>query len=260
MPPKLHLKLAARERAIPDWRTNPPPDLPLLQQEPPSVVGLINSTIDAEQKDVPFFRPSMLSGCRRQNVFHYLNAPVNKQKTGNQLQKILDSGTHIHEQLQAYLSRHPGCFYAPEAKVWLPELEIRGSCDGVIIRRADMYRWGVEFKTISKAGFEALKNAPKPDHVVQASIYARITGVWWISVVYYCKDNSTMREFPIHYDPEIWEEKVVNRVKSLKAFVDAGALPTFDAMECKNSIDFCTFVRHCHAIEKRPIPASWGMR
>lgn len=255
----IHLKMAQQEKekaSLPSWETEPPPDLDLLQQRPPSVMNLIETVIHQMEDETPYFRPSGLSGCTRANVFFYNRAPESAVHAGSQLQRILDSGTALHEMLQGYLAAHPGCFFAPEAKVFLPELRIKGSCDGIITRRADNYRWGVEFKTIGDKGFDALKG-PKPDHVTQASIYARLAGVWWITIVYFNKSNGSMKEYPVHYDPNLWQTKVVDRALALHALVDSGTIPPFDSVQCRDGITLCKFVRHCFRLQGKKPPAGW---
>jgi hypothetical protein len=250
----VRLPLAAKLRgAVVRPEAEVPADLDLLKQRPPSVMSLIDDTLAAREEDLHYFRPSMLSGCRRANVFHYQHAPTNPQRVGATMQKHLDVGTALHGVVQQYLEEHPGCFFAPEAKVYLPQLRIRGSCDGIIFRRKDMYRWGLEIKTTTHDKFQKL-TGPLEDHVRQASIYARISGVWWITILYWDKDKQHMREYPVPYNPTYWKEEVVDRVQELIGYVDANELPAYDREECAESLSFCSFSDHCHRLLGRPVP------
>ena len=250
------------KKALAPWEGSPPADMEHLQQPPPSVTRIIHEVLDQNRENRQFFRPSGFGGCPRSQVFQYLQVPpTNPPQLENNLQMILGTGTHLHEMLQGYLALHPGIFYAPEVPIWIPELDIKGSCDGILTNRTpneagSLYRWGVEFKTIGSKGFETLTK-PKPEHVIQASIYARLAGVYWISIVYFCKDNAAMKEYPVHYDPETWEG-IVAKVRELQGHVRRGTLPVYTPKVCQNAINFCQHVAHCHQIEGKEIPRWWA--
>jgi hypothetical protein len=220
----------------------------IAKHKPPSTIGVIDQVLDAGKVTMGYFRPSMLFGCDRQNVFHYQStggAPMRRtpQRQGNQLLRILDNGTAIHEVMQRYLGTHPDVWFAPESKV-LVNLDgaiVRGSCDGVLIRRSDGYRWGVEIKSINAKGFKELEE-PKPEHVLQASLYARMQGLWWITIVYWNKDSQALKEYPVEYDPAIWKSTKA-RVKALHTYVVEGELPEYDSKSCDPA--WCGFVDHC---------------
>lgn len=262
--PKLAPAVEAKKVMLPSYRaqkprTIPPSphpgDLALLKQEPPSVVRAINEVLGTRDEDYRFFRPSMLHGCDRANVFHHLRAPMNQPQIGAMLHKVLDNGTAIHSVIQGYLADHPGLFFAPETKVYLPELHIRGSCDGVLTERKTGYRWGLEVKTINKRDFEKL-TGPLEKHVAQASIYARLTGVWWITILYWSKDGGhSLREYHVPYDPARWEA-LTARAKELYGYVrafeesgeDPDTLPAFDQAVCDDNLKFCRSSAHCHKL------------
>lgn len=242
-----------KPRTIPP--TPPPEDMALLKQEPPSVVRAINEVLGTRDEDYRFFRPSMIHSCRRANVFHHLRAPMNQPQLGAMLHKVLDNGTAIHSVIQGFLADHPGLFFAPECKVYLPDLHIRGSCDGVLTERKTGYRWGLEVKTINKRDFDKL-TGPLEKHVAQASIYARLTGVVWITILYWCKDaGHPLREYHVQYDAARWAG-LTARAKELYGYVrafeesgeDPDTLPAFDQAECDDSIKFCRSSVHCHKV------------
>lgn len=241
-----------------DWDIH---DLGCLQTRPPSMITAIQQVLDSKRKDPPYFRPSGFGGCRRSQIFFYCKEHQEPSQPDDTLSMILETGTALHPMVQKWLASHPGIFFTPEVPVWNPELEIRGSSDGLCsFRTADKYgstyRWGFELKTIGPAGFEALTK-PKPEHVVQASIYAKLMGVWWITIVYYCKGTSKLKEFHVQFDPNVWEQ-VKARVAELKEHINAGTLPEFDAKECRNSINLCHYVRRCYEIEGKAPPMTWG--
>jgi len=212
--------------------------------EPPSVVGLIDDVLERRAEKVQFFRPSMIWGCDRQNVFHYpQTVPAHPQRQDPRMMRVLDNGTAVHEVIQGYLADHPEWFFAKESRVYkkVAGAWIRGSCDGVLIRRSDGYRVGIEIKTIAHAEFLKLTK-PKESHVRQASIYAKLQGLHWIVVVYWDKDKQNIKDFPVEYDPELWRE-TKKRVRRLKAYVDAGKIPKFKVDQCNPT--FCQYVDFC---------------
>lgn len=217
---------------------------------PPSVAHIINEVLEGKNKQVSFFRPSMVSSCVRANVFHYQKAPTSLPNTSPMLHRILDTGTALHTVLQDYLSEHPDVFFSPEVKVYDPDLCVKGSCDGILTERTTGYRWALEIKTIGDSGFKALTK-PKPEHVQQATIYMALTGVRWVSFIYLNKNNQDIREFITAFDDEVWDV-VQDRLRFFKGFVDRKETPPYNAKECRASIDLCRYVRHCFGLQGIP--------
>lgn len=227
------------------------------KQAPPSVISLIEQ-VNAES-DLPwpnFFRPSMVFGCDRQNVYHYAHAKETPAQKGPKLRRILDTGTALHTMHQNYLANHKDIFFVPEPKLSVrlggKKAHVRGSCDGLIIRRSDGYRFVIELKTISKEGFDSLR-APKKEHIKQAMIYARLIGVHWIMFVYICKSSSNMKEYAIPAIDSQWDD-FVERVTGLMKHVENKTLPMYDRNTC--NIQFCNYVGQCRkdgapVLEKR---------
>ena len=214
-----------------------------MKKRPPSIIDLIEEVNQQSTELLHFFRPSMLFGCDRANVFHYQCAPFHPQRVSPRLKRILDNGTAIHEVIQKYLSDHREWWFAPEARIYrrVAGAWIRGSCDGVLIRRSDMYRCGIEIKTINHEEFVRLAKA-KPGHVDQATTYAKLMGLTWIVVVYWDKGTQNLKEFPVRVSERRWNE-TKERVRHLKMYVDKRELPKFNPSTC--DVTFCTFVDHC---------------
>lgn len=235
-----------------------------LSKRPPSIIDHLNDVLDAERERKNFFRPSMLHGCKRQNVFHYMDAERSPQQMPNQLQLILDNGTAAHGIIQKYLQNHPDIWFVPEGKIdaEIEGARVRGSSDGVLIRRSDLYRWGLELKTIKSDLFKLLRPLDNWEdvyklkqtqvaldliervegHVDQASIYCVLMKLQWITLLYWNKDSQALKEFPVQFSAERWE-KLKKRIKFLKSFVDKQTLPKFDPAECDPV--FCGFTRVC---------------
>ena len=217
--------------------------LEYLKERPPSIVQAIEDVLESRKVEHNFFRPSMLYGCDRANVYHYQNARRQPQQQENTMLRILDVGTHIHTIVQGYLADHPDYWFAPESRVntEINGARIRGSCDGIMVRRSDGYRFALEIKSKAHNSFIKLTK-PDPQHVRQACIYAALHKVHWITILYFDKNSQHLREFPVSVDPEKWDE-VQARVKHLKKYVDDKVLPRYDANTCDPS--FCGFRGTC---------------
>lgn len=209
---------------------------------PPSVVSMIDQVIAAKAEKVPYFRPSMLAGCARMNMFFYESAPSEEPKIEPTFARILDTGTALHSVVQGYLAGHRAVFFSPEVPVYHPQLEIKGSCDGIFTRRHDGYRWGLEFKTIG-AEFAKL-SGPKEHHVFQATVYAKLAGVRWMTLLYWGKERSAIKEYQVEADDRAWAF-VVKRVTTLQAMARKKLLPVFNQEECDANVDLCRYRTHC---------------
>lgn len=219
-------------------------------EKPPSIIEIIEHI--ALEDMLPrkgYFRPSMLFGCDRQNVFHYLRAPEGAQQIGPRLRRILDNGTAVHSVIQDfYLANHLEYWFVKEPRVMrvVSGVRIRGSCDGVLIRRADRYTFGIEIKSISTAQFVKLAK-PKPEHIFQSRLYMELQDLEWIVIVYWDKNNQMMREYPIGRDAQAWQE-VVERMAELGKYVKKKKgkklrLPRYDKRTCDKT--FCRYVDVC---------------
>jgi len=217
----------------------------LSTERPPSIEGIIDDVLEARTVEQHFFRPSMLFGCKRANVFHYTRVPHHPQRQNPRMLRILDNGTAIHSVLQGYLADHPDWWFAPESRILVKVqgATIRGSCDGVLIRREDGYRVGVEIKSISHDQFIKLTK-PKPEHVFQAGLYCRLQKLPWIVIIYWDKNTQHLKEYVVRYNPQQWED-VKERVKELYGYVQSGELPEYDASTCDTT--FCATVDYCRS-------------
>lgn len=213
--------------------------------EPPSLVEIVESYA-ARQRTARtgFFRPSMLFGCDRANVFHYQMVREEEQKHDGRMVRILDTGSALHELIQdKYLSSHPDYWFVKEPKVDLVihGARVKGSCDGVMIHRRSMYKWGIEIKTINHEEFMRLVK-PKDEHVFQANIYMTLQQLKYMTIFYWDKGASHIKEFHVRRSKTLREE-LQERLEYLMEYVEGDELPEYDKGTCNKS--FCRYVRHC---------------
>jgi len=96
---------------------------------------------------------------------------------------------------------------------------IVGNYDGDIrvTRGEHTWRLLLEIKSINEAGFlEKYGVLPKPEHVIQASVYAWLAGFSWIQFVYVCKNQvHRWKEIVVPVDAEAIAD-VVGRLEAIK--------------------------------------------
>lgn len=215
------------------------------EERPPSLIGIIDDLLELKTRKVPHFRPSGLYGCDRSNVFYFRQVSWHPSRQDPRMMRILDNGTAVHTVVQGYLADHPEWFFASETRGLLevfPGVWLRGSCDGVLIKREDHnVKVGLELKTKGHEAFMALTK-PDPLHVLQARIYQKLMGLKWITILYWDKDKHFLKEFPVKYSAKAWKE-IKARVAFLHGFVERGELPDFNPETC--SPDFCQYVDVC---------------
>jgi hypothetical protein len=213
--------------------------------QPPSLIEIIEGKAVRDRlPHAGFFRPSGLFGCDRSNVFHYQMVREEPNQITNQLLRILDNGTAVHNVVQdEYLANDFDFWYVkePRVKLLIRGAWVKGSCDGVLIRRSDMFRWGVEIKTINHDEFMRLTK-PKEEHVFQASIYMNLQNLPWITIIYWDKDKQHLKEYHVRRNRKMWSE-VEERVEYLYSFVESDKLPAYDKATCNKT--FCRYVTHC---------------
>jgi len=215
------------------------------QEEPPNLIEVMQDCQTQMNAELNFFRPSGLFRCERAAVFSYRNAKKSRAQTDPTLMRILDEGTAVHTVVQRYLGndRHK-YYFVPEARSYtkIGPYAFSGSCDGILIRRSDNYRWAIEIKTISEKGFDKLGRKAKREHERQAVLYALAHKVWWVSFLYWNKSNGTVKTFNFKADQKTVLECTA-RMDHLYAFVKANKLPQFDARQCNPGM--CPHVEIC---------------
>ena len=234
-------------------------------ERPPSLSELVEEGQRAAHIDRGFLRPSGIMGCDRQNVFRLLRAPESPDVLKDcRINRVLDNGTAIHAVIQKYLGALPDYWFAPESKIQVEVhgVLVRGSCAGILIRRSDCYRFGVEIKTMKHDMFVKL-DKPNPDHVAQASLYAKLHGVKWITILYWDKDQQHLKEYAVQAGkrwPDIKKRVVYLRDLAYSTVsdkelhwrnMDLSKLVAYNPDKC--SPDFCAHWEFCRDYCKTPI-------
>jgi CRISPR/Cas system-associated exonuclease Cas4 (RecB family) len=159
---------------------------------------------------------------------------------------LFDLGTAAHNMLQDFgLAGAWGEQYRAEVNIGdtalAQELMIEGHADADNILIVDdiagapIFEVGIvhEYKTINNRGFEELRNRPMPKHKMQATIYSACLNRPIVVYLYMNKDNSNIQDFPIVFEPHIWEAMKV-KAKAVRDAVWDGTKPPADVgYHCK---------------------------
>jgi hypothetical protein len=184
-------------------------------------------------------------GCSRQLYYDYTSAPA-EGSWEPRMRRLLDTGSAIHAQIQAYIgiiaSRSEGTeTFVPEADIDPDEnpvaqqMDLSGHADGIyqVISTPDRVRFGVEIKTINDAGY-GKTTSPHQEHLTQGTIYQKCLDLPLMVFLYYNKNDSSIAEFIQVFDERRWKaiEDKLNMVRDL-ALLDT--LPEReDGWHCSN--------------------------
>jgi CRISPR/Cas system-associated exonuclease Cas4 (RecB family) len=154
-------------------------------------------------------------GCGRQLYYDYIGAPA-EGAWEPRMRKLLDTGSAIHAQLQAYLeviaANSDGAEeFTPEAGIdpninpVAMQMDISGHTDGIYLVRAeeDTVRFGLEIKTINDAGYQKT-SGPHPEHLMQGTIYQKCLDLPLMVFLYYNKNDSSVAEFVHVFEERRW--------------------------------------------------------
>ena len=161
------------------------------------------------------------------------------------LRMIFDLGHGVHDMFQKYGMR--GAWgdkraYFPEFPIdpdkknqqgdtLLPNAEafwIKGSVDA-LLHPYIIHVPGIgdvslrvihEYKSINDNGYSRL-NSPKADHKWQATIYSKVLNVPIVVYIYLNKNNSFMADFPVPFDPGLWNA-IEDKIDAVQRNVEAG--------------------------------------
>jgi hypothetical protein len=155
-------------------------------------------------------------GCARQ-LYYDITEAESEGAWDPRIRRILDTGTAVHAQLQAYLAkvaeRSDGAYqFTPEVDInpntneIADQMDISGHTDGdnLVVEGKDKVRFLLEIKTINDAGYQKTRG-PHPEHTIQGTIYQKCLNVPIIVFLYYNKNDSSIAEFVQVYDERRWE-------------------------------------------------------
>lgn len=201
----------------------------------------LNSNVSKRDTD-GLFHPSMLGGCTRKLLYHYLSEmPTHNIDT--RLRRCFDHGHAIHDMLQRFLVQAysaRGVRVAVEVSIndtaLAKQYELAGSADAVIYLESGPVIY--EAKSISSDGWASLSRTPLIKHRAQANIYAMCLEATGVVFEYFDKGRDMSKFLYMKPDGELWESTVaqIERVRSNAYSIDAfTAIPAEgSSYECKS--------------------------
>lgn len=204
--------------------------------------NLVNKPDDRPRKGV--FHPSELAGCSRALYYGYIGAPF-QSTIAPGLKMIFDHGHAIHHQIQGYLKDWYGDRFREEVAV-RSDHPIVGNCDGVVKLKPKV-AFGIEIKSINQKGYSTVcTSGPKPDHKVQANVYAACLKLPNMEILYYNKNDKVeeekktaikdpdivptvsyrlaLRSFRVPFDRTLWSV-TKNKMEMVKSCAKKGSPP-----------------------------------
>lgn len=165
-------------------------------------------------------------------------------------QRIFDTGTVIHEQIQYYQytrARDMAYYYedevgfGPETSDVAAQYRLCGSTDGWSFGwpfKESPLIW--EYKSINDKGFKKLTSASS-NYVKQVHVYMACLGVYVAVILYINKNDSTMTAFKIEFNKNLWSE-ITERIEKIMKLADE----LKDPIGVNNSQCFsCKFFDEC---------------
>lgn len=198
--------------------------------------------VDTEPQDDRrgHFHPSAVGMCSRRGVYEYNRAPRVFEHSTNEME-VFRLGHAIHHIVQTIISDldrvltprgidfvfRPEIPFDPETDSLYLDFGIGGTCDGLLELSCPSEGWSqrsvIEIKSSKDELFKDLRTG-KPDHKMQANLYAFRFDTPIIYYWYYNKNNSERKVYPTLAD-DVVLGKAIERFAMQKAHVDAGTLP-----------------------------------
>lgn len=177
-------------------------------------------------RSVGGIHPSGAHKCRTRQYFDVVADVSTTEELDPDLFITFEIGHAVHAIVQKVLHRALGPKFHDEVLVQLDEALVDGgSADGEW--NEDDWRMVIELKTM---GAQFLKlGSPKPEHKLQATIYAKARDAPFIGFLYIHKENSEMKQFILPYDDRIYQDWLVEKVRPIEKGLETGVPPVADA-------------------------------
>lgn len=171
--------------------------------------------------DPGWFHPSAFGNdCDAFLAFNFLGAPAVQSISAN-TQRIFDLGNARDIQLKADMQKSGLSIIKKESerKIEIPSLHIRGELDDLVQNPINKKRYVIDYKTMRPEEYEALKEV-KREHHLQLHPYMYAKQVYEGFVLYENKGNQNLKLKPANFDGTIWQEKIVERVEKILAWLE----------------------------------------
>lgn len=191
-----------------------------------------------EPQDKITFAPSYLNACGRQ-IFYKKTGQTPTNPPDLPARFKMHFGTLMHTEIQRMLSEIGHLESFEEFRTTEYEgLVFNYFYDGIL--NVEGERHIMEIKTIYGAGFDAIKENPKEDHLIQAVSYMVFEKIPRAVILYIGRDNGYMVQHHLRAENKtlfvndkdtnylrLWKDKI-QKMKELVLMIEAGVLPERD--------------------------------
>ena len=164
-----------------------------------------------------FFNPSSFSACKRQIFYKKTATKITNPITTTSYLKMA-FGIVLHEKIQAIVKSLGILVEAEKLKVTsLGKLKFRYKTDGIVIING--MRYIMEIKTTHAQGFRIIRDAPKPEDVIQMSLYMVFERIQNGILLYVGRDSGFLKEYVVKVgDPRyrIALDTISKKIQDLK--------------------------------------------
>lgn len=187
-----------------------------------------------------FFNPSSFSACKRQIYYKKRYVESSNPITSASYLKM-DFGNVLHTKIQSIVKNLGILIEAEKMKtIVFGGLNFRYKTDGVIV--LNRQRHIMELKTTHAGGLRAVKHDPKPEDVIQMSLYMLFENIQNGVLLYIGRDNGYMIEYYVTQECDAYKAamaEIARKIPELTRLgmqIKAGFMPKRDGyIELKNS-------------------------
>jgi len=149
------------------------------------------------------FYPSLLGNTCDRYLYIAYHGKAHEQDITAQTQRIFDNGNYLENRMEEYFTALD-MMIEREKVVTLDTPPISGRVD-FIVKHAEYGEVAVELKSINSRGFGALKQGPKPEHVIQLQIYLNLLPLDIGVILYENKNDQQLKTFLITKNLSAWQ-------------------------------------------------------
>lgn len=201
---------------------------------------------EKEREPRTYFYATESSDCPRGLYMKFFPDKYKPADRHGRVYLIFKVGDVVHERLVEYLKKKK---YAKETEshvTWVDavnDIEIHGRVDAILKKG-----FPLEIKSIASWGFQKIckDNKPKEENVRQLMVYIKALNKPKGKLLYMNKDNSHLKEFTVHFNPEVFDD-IIDLFKQVKEAISKKNIPDVPetAKETKWPCLYCPYQGYC---------------
>lgn len=183
-------------------------------------------------KDTLYFNPSSFNACKRQ-IYYKKRYEIPSNPTDAASYLKMDFGSTLHTRIQDIVKKLGILIEAEKLKtIVFGGLSFRYKTDGIIV--LNRQRHIMEIKTTYAGGLRAVRHDPKPEDIIQMSLYMLFENIKNGILLYVGRDNAYMIEYYITQECDAYKtaiagiNKKMSELRVLETQIKAGFMPKRD--------------------------------